>query len=298
MKILLTGATGFIGSAFVRLAIRRGHKVAGLALPSEIPPPDLSTSDNLIWLRGTLEDAPWEAIDAFQPEVCLHTAWITTPGTYLESPENYRFLESSRTFLTRSAQAGIRRIFALGTCIEYQISEKPLSEALTPIEPSTTYARCKNELRLWLEVEAANLGVRPCWGRVFYPYGPREHSSRLCSSIIKQLRADEPVSLKTPDSTKDYIFIEDLADAIVMVLERDLTGSINLGTGNGVSVREIARTLASLLGRGELIREIACSHADPFGHVVADAGRLTSLGWKPAHNLRQGLEKLISFTGT
>lgn len=294
MKILLTGPTGFIGSAFTRLATERGHKVAGLALPSELLPSDLPASENLTWLRGSLDEAPWNLIDGFRPDACLHTAWITTPGVYLESPDNYRFLDSSRRFLTRAAQAGASYIMALGTCIEYQITDSRLSETTTPIAPTTAYSRCKNELRMWLEAESPSLGVTSCWGRVFYPYGPREHPSRLASSIIGQLRKGEPIVLKTPDSTKDYIFIKDLAAAILTVLESRFTGSINLGTGIGVSVREIAAIAAQLLQRTDLVREVENPAPDPFGYVVADAGRLHSLGWRPAFTMQAGLQALLS----
>ena len=106
MKILLTGATGFIGSAFTRQALARGHQLAALIIPSESIPPNLAATSNLAWLRGTLDDAPWKDITALAPDVCLHMAWITTPGIYLESPENFRFVESSIRFLRKIRETG------------------------------------------------------------------------------------------------------------------------------------------------------------------------------------------------
>ncbi len=294
MNILLTGATGFIGAAFTRLALSRGHRVAGLIIPSEAVPPELPGSANLLWLRGTLEDAPWEQIARFGPHVCVHTAWITTPGTYLESPENFRFFEASRSFLRQVRELGTNHLVGLGTCIEYQITHQPLSEERTPVVPTTIYARCKNELRLALETDAGRQGFVFCWGRVFYPYGPREHPARLCSSIIQKLARDEKVMLKTPHSVKDYIFIEDLAAALLLVVEKKFSGPINLGTGAGVTVKEIAQTLGDMMGRAQLIEEAKPPEADPLGYVVADASRLRQLGWSPAHSLQQGLQKLLA----
>ena len=74
--------------------------------------------------------------------------------------------------------------------------------------------------------------------------------ARLCSALTRQLLADQPLTLKTPDSTKDYIFIDDLAAAILAVLEGCLTGPINLGTGVGVTVRDIARDHRPPAGAG------------------------------------------------
>jgi UDP-glucose 4-epimerase len=293
MRILITGATGFIGSAFARLALSRGHRVAGLAIPGETLPEHWPAADNLSWIRGTLERAPWEEIRAFEPEACVHTAWITAPGVYLESPDNLRFRDASFDFLRSVCESGAGHVVSLGTCIEYQINGAPLSEEKTPIAPTTTYARCKNELRIRLEQAAKDQGFGLGWCRVFYPYGPGEHPSRLCGSIVRQLSANQPLLLKTPHSQKDYIYIEDLAAAVLTVVEKRFHGTINMGTGTGVSVRDIAGCLGELMGKRELIQEQTPAEADPLPYVVADASRLRGLGWRPAYDLRQGLAQLL-----
>lgn len=294
MKILLTGATGFIGSAFARLALARGHCLAGLVLPTEKVPAALEEAPQFTAIRGTLGDLPWNEVKDFQPDTCVHSAWITTPGIYLESPENYKFLEHSFEFLRNVREHGTKHIVALGTCIEYRITEEPLSEGRTPIDPTTVYSRCKNQLRLKLEAEAKRDPFQLCWARVFYPYGPGEHPSRLCSSILAKLASGEKVTLKTPQSTKDYIFIADLAEALLTVIENRFAGTINLGTGVGISVREIARALSVMLGREDLVEEAQETVADPLGYVVADASRIRGLGWKPGHTLEQGLRELMA----
>jgi nucleoside-diphosphate-sugar epimerase len=294
VKILLTGATGFIGSTFARIALARGHSVAGIVLPTEKIPAPLTEAAHFTAIRGSLQSLPWNEVEAFHPETCVHAAWITTPGIYLESPENYKFLEHSVEFLRQTRERGTKHIVALGTCIEYRITHAALSEEHTQVDPTTVYSRCKNELRLKLEAEATRDAFRLCWARVFYPYGPGEHPSRLCSSILAKLTREEKVVLKTPQSTKDYIFIEDLADALLTVTEKRFEGTINLGTGVGVSVREIAGRLSAMLGREHLVEEASETAVDPLGYVVADASRIHGLGWKPSHTIEQGLRKLVA----
>ena len=293
MKILLTGPTGFIGSAFTRLALTCGHRIAGLALPEEKIPPHLPPHENLLWLRGTLDEAPWKEIGEFKADVCIHTAWITTPGIYLESPENFRFRDASLKFLREVNRLGTNHIVGLGTCVEYKITNEILSEDKTPVELTTPYDQCKNDLRVALEKDAKERGFVFAWTRVFYPYGPREHPSRLCSSIIQKLSRGEKMILKTPDSTKDYIFIEDLAEALLAVVEKKFHGTINLGTGVGVSVKEIATTLEEILDKRELVEEANPPQMDPLGFVVADAGRLKSLGWRQRVTMEEGLRRLV-----
>jgi nucleoside-diphosphate-sugar epimerase len=289
LKILLTGATGFIGSHFARLALSRGHEVTALVRPGKTVLPDSQITP----VPGELGSVSVKELAAVHPEVCVHSAWITTPGVYLESPENFRFRDDSLQFLRRVREAGAKHIVGLGTCIEYQISGQPLSEERTPIGPVTTYAKCKNELHVVMEAEAKLGGFTFGWGRVFYPYGPGEHPSRLCSSIIQKLNRGEKVFLKTPQSRKDYIYIDDLAAALLAVVEKKFSGTVNLGTGKGTTVREIARTIGKMTGREDLVGEANPPETDPLGDVIADAAKLKSLGWEPKTSLEQGIAKLL-----
>jgi nucleoside-diphosphate-sugar epimerase len=293
MKILVTGASGFIGSAFCRLALAHGHQIAGIIQPAKNPPSQTLPGKKMTWLKGTLAELPWKNIERFQPDVCVHMAWIATPGVYLESPENERYLQWSLDLVHGLRGLGVNHIVGAGTCIEYQISGAPLSEDRSPVAPTTLYARCKNTLREALAAKAQKDGWQFCWGRVFYPYGVGEHPARLCSSLIQKLRRGEKLVLKTPNSRKDYIYIEDLAAAILLSVERKFTGTINWGTGKGISVREIADNLATMLGKPNLVEAADPPAPDPFPFIVADAAKLEVLGWKQAWPLDRGLGELI-----
>jgi nucleoside-diphosphate-sugar epimerase len=188
---------------------------------------------------------------------------------------------------------GVNHIVGAGTCIEYQISEAPLTEEHTPVNPTTLYARCKNTLRETLAAMAQKDSWQFCWGRVFYPYGVGEHPARLCSSLIQKLRRGETLVLKTPHSRKDYIYIDDLAAAILLTVEKRFTGTINWGTGKGISVREIADNLAVMLGKPNLVEMAEPPETDPFPFVVADPAKLGALGWKQAWTLDRGLKEMI-----
>jgi dTDP-6-deoxy-L-talose 4-dehydrogenase (NAD+) len=247
----------------------------------------------VLWLRGTLEDAPWREINAFAPEVCVHTAWPSAPQVPYDSPEHWRCKDASEQFLRRAADTGVKYILGVGTCIEYRVGGYLLREDETALEPATEYAKAKDALRRLLEAESTRLGFGLGWARVFYAFGVGEHPSRLCSSIIEKLRRGETITLKTPRSTKDYIYVTDVAGGLLAILERGFKGAVNVCTGAGIPIADLARSAATMLGKPDLIEEAAVASPDPLGYVVGDSTRLRSLGWQPEYNLPRGLETMI-----
>ena len=292
MKILLTGATGFIGAAFLRRALSNGHSVAALVRGDSLARLTLQNK-NLKAIKGTVATPPWDQIKTFEPDTCVHCAWTTAPKVAYDSPEHLRFFEQSRVFLDRVIDFGICQVIGLGTCIEYVIGNAPLVEEQTAIGPVGPYAESKNMMRIWLEEASARRGFQLCWPRIFYVYGVGEDPSRLCTSLIQRFRRNEPLVLKTPRSTKDYIYIEDVALALLLLLEKKFHGVVNLGTGEGVTILHLAQTVAALLGKSGLVQTEAVEGRDPLGYVVADSTRLRSLGWQPQFDLERGLKTLL-----
>lgn len=292
MKILLTGSTGFIGNTFLRKAIAKGYKVGALILPELDVPKDLVKNENIVWLRGTLNEPPWDLIKEFEPEVCVHTAWITTPGIYLESPINYQLLEDSVKFITKAALISVKYAIVTGTCVEYAPSSLPLKEDESPINPVSTYAKCKHELHLRLLEDSKKLGFDMCWARIFYPYGIGEPPDKLCSYLIRKFMNNERVYLKSPNNVRDYIHVEDIAETLLLILEKHFSGTVNIGTGIGISVREIADLIAEYLRKPDLIDQPDKSEHD---YIVADVTRLKSLGWKQKVSFKEGIQQLVEY---
>jgi dTDP-6-deoxy-L-talose 4-dehydrogenase (NAD+) len=291
MKILLTGATGFIGSAFLRLSLERGHDVAALVRRHR---DGLISHPRLTWIDGSLELADWKSIEDWQPECVLHSAWIAEPVVYLDSPLNPKYAADSLGFIRRAVRAGVKHCVALGTCIEYLPSGEPLREDVSPLDPNPQhpYVRAKLELHRELESASREEAWLLAWTRIFYPYGSGEHPDRLCSQLAQRLIDGQEVVLKTPASVKDYICIDDVAAALLVLCETRAGGSFNIGTGSGHAIRDVAAILGKLTGREELIRE-APDGQDPFPHVVADATKLNALGWRQRISLEAGLKRLV-----
>jgi len=289
MKLFVTGATGFIGRAFCRIALERGHRVLSLCRN-----PNASLPKGTEIALGTLVETPWKQVQKFSPDAALHLAWVATPGIYLTSLENEIWLEQSKDWFLRLHEMGVHHIAGTGTCIEYAASTLPLNETTSRLDPVFPYSQAKAALFQWLKNGALESETVRSWFRVFYPYGPGEHSGRICSSLIAQLSTGKCLALRTPHSVKDYIFIDDVALAMCLALESKLPGAINIGTGLGVSIQDLATRIAELL---RVDRNLVCYAkelaSDPTPNVIADSQLLRSIGWAPKTGLDEGLLRLI-----
>jgi nucleoside-diphosphate-sugar epimerase len=279
MKILLTGAGGFIGSHVARELLRAGHEVHAVVREGS----DTRRIDDLPALRvhrGKLDDVP------VRPELLLSLAWIATPGKYLEAPENRDCLEGTRRMLSK---VDCRAVVA-GTCFEFDTSLGKLRED-SPVKPTTLYARCKDELRR--EVEA-----RPnsAWVRFFYQYGPWEDERRLVPAVIRNLLKGQEAKVSPGGQRRDFLHVEDVASAVRAVAESRLTGCVNVGSGEAPTVKEIVTTIGEAVGRPELLRFGAVPYyeGEPM-LIVADNAKLRTSGWTPRIGLAEGLKRTVEW---
>jgi nucleoside-diphosphate-sugar epimerase len=286
MRLLVTGATGFLGGALVRRALAAGHDVAALVRSVPAPAPVAK----LTVFRGTLAAPPWDDLARFRADSCVHTAWITTAGVYPESPDNDRYRDESLVFLTGLLERGVGHAVVLGTSAEYQPSTAPLHEDASVLEPATRYTRAKRALHLAL-LERPVAAGRLAWARIFQPYGAGEPAERLCSAVVRRLAAGERMTLDTPHAVRDWIHVDDVAAALLCLAESRTAAVVNVGTGTGRTVGSVALILAGLLGRRHLLTEASPGPLRPG--LVADATRLRGLGWRPRVELEAGLAALV-----
>ena len=266
MKVFVTGVTGFVGRKFCQAAQARGYEILGL-----VRNPSALTPDGCKTVCGSLENMPWKEIETFAPDAALHLAWITTPGVYLQSPDNTGLLAQSQIMLRGLMDRGVKHIAGVGTCIEYAPSVEPASEQYSALAPTFPYSRAKAELMNWLQTVCSQSAIAWTWFRIFYPYGAGEHPRRLPSYMVLRLRQGQEVVLSTPHSIKDFIHISDLAEALCRGLEARITGPVNLGSGQGCSIGQLAQTIAGLMEIDPALIRIAESpNVDPAPFMVAE----------------------------
>lgn len=184
-----------------------------------------------------------------------------------------------------------------GTCAEYDWQYGYCSEQITPLSPATTYGTCKHSLQNMLDAFASQTGISAAWGRIFFVYGPYEPPERLVPAVIRSLLQSQPARCSHGKQIRDFLYVRDVADAFVALLDSPATGSVNIGSGNPVTLKDIIENIAAQLERPDLIRlgAIPPAASDP-PLLVADVSRLTDeVGWQPRFSLDAGLAETINW---
>jgi nucleoside-diphosphate-sugar epimerase len=294
-RILLTGATGFIGRQCLPLLSASGYQVHAASI--DAPQQDFGAH----WHQVDLLDAEQVAdlVAQVQPTHLLHFAWYAVPGKYWSSLENIRWVQASLHLLQAFTRHGGQRIVMAGSCAEYDWNYGYCSERVTPLAPATLYGTCKNALQTMLHAFACQTGLSAAWGRIFFLYGPHEHPDRLVASVIRALLRGEFARCSHGNQIRDFLHVQDVAAAFVALLESDVTGPVNIASGQPVSIREVVDQIAAHFGRRDLVHLGAVpTPADEPPFLVADIRRLREqAGWQPKFNLESGLEQTIQWWG-
>jgi nucleoside-diphosphate-sugar epimerase len=294
-KVLITGATGFIGSHCIAPLLASGYEVH--ALSSQISPRHHAA---VTWHQVNLLDIERVAnlMATVQPTHLLHLAWYILPGTdYFSAIENFEWVQASLALLQQFHDRGGERVVFVGSDAEYDSNYGYCSTVYTPRNPSTFYGKCKNSLYSLFEAYTHQTGLSGAWARFFCPYGPHEHPQRLIPTAICALLERRSARFSHGQQIRDFLYVQDCADALVTLLNSSMTGALNIASGQPTSLRTVISTIARKLNGEDLVLlgALPPRPIDP-PLVVADVRRLTDeLGWKPEYSLETGLAQTIEW---
>lgn len=304
-RVLLTGARGFVGSNCLAPLLARGYEVHAVSrtrsaietqgavdLPKDGP--------SVIWHEADLFDdrQVTALLSAVRPTHLLHLAWVVTPGVFWTSTLNWPWVDASLKLLAAFGAIGGQRAVMVGSCSEYAPSAEPCVEGQTPLAPTTVYSACKAALSVMLPAFARQHGVASAaWARVFYLYGPGEQAGRLVPSVIRTLLRDEAMPCSHGEQVRDFLYVEETAEALVALLESAVTGDVNVASGRPITLRTFLSTIGAQLGRERLL-EFGARPAGPNepATLIADVTRLTrEVGWTSRTSLEDGVARMIAW---
>jgi len=299
MRVLITGASGFIGSQLARLLVQEGVEVYALLRPKSDPWRICDLLPDLQVVEGNLlqpEQGWLERLGAIQPEICFHFAWYAEPGIFLTSPLNLQYLSASLTMAEGLAKAGCHKLVIAGSFSEYDQDLGYLSEN-SALKPNTLYGAAKVSLYQALSLWAPAAGIEILWPRIFSVYGPCEHEKRFVPAVILAALRGEVTRLTPGEQLRDYLHVADAAAAIWAATQSGMKGPVNIGSGKPVAIRELALHIGALLKRPDLIRlgDLPYRQGDPM-FVCANTRLLqSSTSWVPRFDLQSGLGATIEW---
>lgn len=295
-RVLLTGATGLIGKYAIDPLIDAGFEV--FAVSSSEAKCKMQSAKGLNFVCADLLDSVdiKRVFEEIKPDYLLHFAWDTRPGVYLEDNSNFDWVKSSLEMIKQFKLNGGKRAVFAGTCFEYEFEYETLGAPLkenAKLNPTSTYAKCKNHLNALSTLYSAKNDISFGWGRIFYVYGENEQEKRLIPFVIKTLSEGNEFKTSAGDLIKDYMFAGDIAEAFVKFLDSNVEGCVNICTGIPVTVADVAITIAKKLGKENLVKLEPKPSKEP-GRILGDNTRLAKeVGFSAKYSLSEGIDIIL-----
>ena len=302
-RIFVTGATGFIGSWLTRRLHEAGFQVGVMNRADSSPWRIQDLIDHLEVYEGDLADtqAVEKAISDFKPEIIFHLAtYYTVEHKPAEIPNLINTNVLGTVNLLEAAKNTQVNLFVnTSSCFVYKQKNVPLTEN-DELSPINLYAATKLQAEEACAYYAETYGLPAVTFRLFPPYGPADSERKLIPFLIKNLIAKNSPDLTTGKQQWDFVYVQDIVDAYLRLISTQIQGKhqvFNIGTGNAVSIREVAG----------IIREIVHSDIEPdWGKVphrknevwftsanISKANAL--LNWQPKTSLTEGLSATVEW---
>ena len=321
MKLLVTGGAGFIGSAVVRLAVARGHQVVNLDALTYA-----ACLDNVAPVSGS-PDYAFEHVDIrdraalarvfaeHKPDAVMHLAAeshvdrsIDGPGDFIETniTGTFNMLEAARTYWIEAGRPESFRFHHISTDEVFgSLGPEGQFTETTPYDPRSPYSASKaasdHLVRAWAETYGLPVVLTNCSNN----YGPYHFPEKLVPVVILRALAGDPIPVYgAGENVRDWLYVEDHADALLLVLQKGALGrSYNIGGENEARNIDIVRMICAILDekrpKNHAYADQIAFVTDRPGHdmrYAIDPARISGeLGWHPSVTLEEGLEKTVQW---
>jgi dTDP-glucose 4,6-dehydratase len=321
MKLVVTGGAGFIGSAVVRRAVADGHEVVNLDALTYAACLDnvaaVAGSPLYTFLEADIRDrAAMDAMfESHRPDAVMHLAAeshvdrsIDAPGTFIDTnvTGTYTLLEAARGYWTGAGRPGSFRFHHISTDEVFgSLGPDGQFTEDTPYDPRSPYSASKaasdHLVRAWHETYGLPVVLTNCSNN----YGPYHFPEKLVPVVILNALAGQPIPVYGEGlNVRDWLYVEDHADALLTVLQRGRVGrSYNIGGENEARNIDLVRMICAILdarrpGPAPYAAQITFVTDRP-GHdarYAIDPTRIREeLGWRPSVTLQEGLEKTVQW---
>ncbi|MBI4596909.1 MAG: GDP-mannose 4,6-dehydratase [Candidatus Omnitrophica bacterium] len=299
-RILITGATGMIGAAFIRRALADGHEVTVMVRRESNRLRLIEVESSLRLHDGDVTDAQSvaNAVDAARPEVVVHLASSSFNPPTISAQTHWDAIGKGTLIMLEILRSWPQTRFVMtGSAAAYGSGAR-LTET-QPLRPATALGAAKATASIWMHTYARLYGIQAVELRLFMPYGPWEHPRRLIPQTILSALAGEELRTTDGRQQRDLVYVDDVVDALLLAATRPVAaGSVfNIGSGIGTRVRDVVDRILTLMGDPvNVIRGALPTRPDEILEMSADiTAAKRKLGWQPRIGLDEGLRRTIAW---
>jgi len=287
-RVIITGASGFIGKAVVPLLL--DSKIPLMALSTR--PVEISKTWGIdsMDIRELSQESSLERLRGFSPTVLLHLGWSRLPDYSTDACLDN--LISSIEILRASIDCGVKRVVAAGSCWEYGDLKGELSEH-TSVFPTSIFTKTKNNLRNILESVGEDTGIETRWARIFYSYGPGQREQSLIPFTIRSWKNGEAPALRDTESAIDLIHVQDVATGLVaLTLKKGPSGVFNLGSGSATKVSDVVQYIKSCVSGNNVSHSFLMQDGESAAWANLES-MSKHFDWKPKTSLAEGIRGMV-----
>lgn len=297
VKIFITGGSGFIGSHLVPKLLARKHKLLLLTIDPLKKTSARRTS--VAFLRGNLNDmGAWKGkLRRFKPEAVVHLAWEGLAAYNFTSAVSLRNMTNSLNLVSMAAEMKCKKFLSVGSCWEYGGGEGALKESAPPLPPTHVpdFVIAKRTIQAMGEQIALQSKMQFLWPRLFFSYGPGQKPRTLIAHLVRSFKGGATPEVKNKSGANDFVYIDDVAEALVRILEKAKGPSViyNIGSGRLTGVAEVVKEVYKSFN---LPAPKWCfTKARPRGFYANISKIRKEIGWKPRTNVKEGIRKTVEY---
>lgn len=293
-RIIITGATGCVGSAVVRRALTQGLQVTCLVHPGSNRLMNLPTDERLKIVECGLSDYQTLQLDGTY-DAFIHLSWEKTFGASRDDAEvQTHNIQYTLDACQLAKRCGCQVFVGAGSQAEYGVQSEDLTPDL-PVKPESGYGIAKYAAGKLSAMLCKRLGLRHCWVRILSVYGPHDGENTLISYVIRELQAGRSPELTKCEQLWDYLYADDAGDALLAIAEKGVDGkAYPLGSGQGRKLSDYIESIRQAINPSIEVKYGAKDYYphQPM-HLVADIRDLTAdVGWIPRTTFEDGIQRI------